>query len=55
VFGIKANKTLQVLQQYFISGRFVSKVLTLEENEYINNYIEWIEIYDKIAFIKKRG
>lgn len=55
IFGIKANKTLQVLQQYFVSGKFHSKILTPKRNEYLNENIEWIEIYDKIAFIKKRG
>lgn len=54
-FEIKANKTLQVLQQYFVSGHFISKVLTSNQNKYINDHIDWIEIYDKIAFIKKRG
>lgn len=55
IFGIKANKTLQVLQQYFVSGKFHSKILTPKRNEYLNENIEWIEIYDKIAFIKKKG
>lgn len=54
-FEVQANKTLQVLQQYFVSGHFTSKVLTPKENKYINEHIGWIEIYDKIAFIKKRG
>jgi len=54
-FEIQANKTLQVLQQYFVSGKFFSRVLTPKENKYINDHIEWIQIYDKIAFIKKRG
>ncbi len=52
-FEVKADKTLQVLNRYLKSKNFNSKVLTSEQNLYLNNNIESVAIYDKIAFIKK--
>jgi len=55
IFGIKANKTLHVLQEYLKSKKFESHVLTAKEDKYLTKNIESVKIYDKIAFIKKRG
>lgn len=54
-FRVKADKTLQVLQRYLKSNNFSSKILTSEQNLYLNKNIKSVEIYDKIAFIRKRG
>lgn len=54
-FKIKADKTLKTLENYIISNRFNSKVLSPDQNLFIEENINKILIYDKIAFIKKRG
>ena len=54
-FDVEADKTLQVLRSYLDTNNFNSKVLTPEQNLYLNKNIESVKIYDKIAFIKKRG
>jgi len=54
-FKVEADKTLQVLETYLRTNTFNSKVLTSKENLYLNEQIESVKIYDKIAFIKKRG
>jgi len=54
IFGIKADKTLQVLQRYLKNKKFQSHILTPKQNSYLNKNIESVKIYDKIAFIKKR-
>ena len=54
-FKVKADKTLQVLQRYLKNKEFDSKILTPEQNIYLSKNIKNIEIFDKIAFIKKRG
>jgi len=55
IFGIKADKTLKVLQEYLKSKKFKSHILSTKENKYLTEDIENVKIYDKIAFIKKRG
>lgn len=52
-FEVEADKTLKVLKKYLKTGNFNSKVLTPEQNLYLNENIESVEIFDKIAFIKK--
>jgi hypothetical protein len=54
IFGIEADKTLQVLQRYLKNKKFQSHILTPKQNSYLNKNIESVKIYDKIAFIKKR-
>ncbi len=51
---VEADKTLKVLNNYVISNKFSSKVLTPKQNSYLNKSIESVKIFDKIAFIKKR-
>ncbi len=54
-FQIQADKTLEVLKRYTNGNSFNSKILTLKQNMYLDGFIESIKIYDKIAFIKKKG
>ncbi len=54
-FSIQADKTLKVLNKYIETGKFNSKILTSKQNLDLNDLIESVKIYDKIAFIKKRG
>lgn len=54
-FDVEADKTLEVLKNYLFDGDFNSKVLSKQQNLYLNEHIERVNIYDKIAFIKKKG
>lgn len=53
-FEYQSDKTLKVLNGYLKTGLFDSKILMESEKKYISELIESVEIYDKIAFIKKR-
>ena len=55
LFDIEAEKTIDILTKYNETKEFKSLVLTDEQNKYINENIEYIDIYEKIAFIKKKG
>jgi len=54
-FECEGEKTLKVLNNYLKTGFFESKILDFKENSYLTQQISNIEIYDKIAFIQKRG
>ncbi|MFW9871690.1 MAG: hypothetical protein ACFFG0_01220 [Candidatus Thorarchaeota archaeon] len=55
LFKVKADKTLRLLENYIINKKFNSKILSQNENLYLEKWIEKVSIYDKIAFIKRRG
>lgn len=53
-FDWQGEKTLNVLNNYIKTGIFESKILSEIQNSYLTRNILEIEIFDKIAFIKKR-
>lgn len=53
-FQTTAEKTLTVLNKYLGTGKFSSNVLTPQQDTYITTNIAKVEIYDKIAFIRKK-
>ncbi len=54
-FKYQSPRTIPVLKNYIETGTFHSPVLSKKQNLYLNEHIEFIKIYDKIAFIKKRS
>ena len=52
---VRADKTLKVLRRYLSNNNFSSKVLTSKQNSYLNKNIKSVEIFDNIAFIKRKG
>jgi len=54
-FKCEADKTLKFLKDYLKTGHFKSKILNHVDNNYLSEAVESVEIYDKIAFIRKRG
>lgn len=54
-FKVEAEKTLKVLEDFIDTKNFKSKVLTKKQLKYINDNIESVSIFNKIAFIKKKG
>ncbi len=54
-FERTSPKTLKVLNRYLGNKTFNSNVLSPKQNRYITQTIESIKIYNKIAFIKKKG
>ena len=53
-FEHQSDKTLKVLNDYVKTGIFDSKILIESEKIYISELIESVEIYNNVAFIKKR-
>ena len=54
-FKCKSDKTLKILNNYLKTGIFKSKILNDYENTLVSKNIESVKIYNKIAFIKKKG
>jgi len=53
-FECQSDKTLNILNNFLKTGIFDSKILNDYDKLFISKNIESVEIYDKIAFIKKR-
>jgi hypothetical protein len=51
-FGVNADKTLKVLENYNANGHFKSRILTPKQHRPFKE-IASVRIYNKIAFIKK--
>jgi hypothetical protein len=54
-FGVTTESTLIFLKEFINKGYVFSKVLTNEQNKYLSKNIECIDIFGRIAFIKKKG